>query len=213
MWKAPVQTHSGLKIRLTNTFGPITPDSLLEWYKKTYGITEHLGIDLRLEGPRHKSYGTPILSLFPGYVYYEQFYAPFGKKSNGLRIISEDNQWRARYWHNSKHLVHWGDRVDQYQPIALMGNTGLVRPEPNFKDPYNGVHLHLTLEKRTELGLWKKVDPLSYINLQDTIDGPDTDIDNDIPPLSWVVSQASDSVQELLEMLKLKQKGQQGYPE
>jgi hypothetical protein len=106
--------------------------------------------------------------------------------------------------------VHWGDIVDKNQPIALMGNTGIVRPEPTFSDPYGGVHLHLTLEKRNDIGQWVKVDPFDYIEWDNIVVGEDIGVEADIPPLAWVVSRAKESVQEiarLIGLLKVKEKG------
>ncbi len=55
---------------------------------------------------------------------------------------------RTRYGHLSKILATKGEKVDRWQPIALVGDTGLA----------TGPHLHYEVIKEG-----KKQDPLRYI--------------------------------------------------
>ena len=207
----------GSKFRLTNRFGPVIA-AYREFYKKNYNIDFHAGIDARIEGPHYKSYGTPILSMFHGKGVYTKFDKPFGKNANGVMVESHDGKWRATYWHLSRLDVKFEEHVLEGQILGLMGNTGIVNPAPSLSNPYNGVHLHLTLEMKRPEGMtdaqwdalhprekegnWMRVDPLLYMDVNDITYAPDLGGNTDVPPLMWQVKHLITQVKALIAFRK-----------
>lgn len=197
---APVQTHSGLKIILTNPFG-YKNGELGDWYKDRFGSNFHNGVDFILSGRKHQSYGTPLVSVIDGVVPYVIKNKRFGHRGNGVFIQSHDRKTQTLHWHLSKILVKSGDIVKKGQVIGLMGNTGNVRPEPTFKNPYNGTHLHFMWQHNNN-GEWVNVDPMEHIDLGNFIEGEDTGTDEDTPPLQWVLDKAETQLRVLLNKIK-----------
>lgn len=215
MFKNPIQMPFGSKFRLTNKFGPVE-DKYKDFYKQNYNINFHAGIDCRVEGPHYKSYGTPIINLFDGVVVYSAFHKVFGTDPNGVMVESHDGMWRARYWHLSRVDMKYMQNVKEGQIVGLMGNTGIVYPTPTYANPYNGVHLHLTLERKrpndmtdeewdaldqqVKSGNWMRVDPLEYVDINNITYGPDTGAEADVPPLMWTVQNLITQVKALIAL-------------
>ncbi|WP_253190436.1 M23 family metallopeptidase [Sphingomonas sp. LM7] len=98
----------------------------------------HYGIDIpgRL--------GTPVLASAPGVVRFAGNAGSYG----GMVEIAHDGAVDTRYAHLSRILVRPGTRVEQGQPVALMGSTGRS----------TGSHLHFEVRVAGTA-----VDPLPYL--------------------------------------------------
>ncbi len=71
-----------------------------------------------------------------------------GPEGTAIEIINHGMGLKTRYGHLSRILVTQGEKVDRWQPIGLVGDTGLA----------TGPHLHYEVIKEG-----KKQDPLRYI--------------------------------------------------
>lgn len=98
----------------------------------------HYGIDI--PGPL----GTPVLAAAPGTVRFAGTAGSYG----GMVEIAHDGAVGTRYAHLSRILVRPGARVEQGQPVALMGSTGRS----------TGSHLHFEVRVRGSA-----VDPLPWL--------------------------------------------------
>jgi murein DD-endopeptidase MepM/ murein hydrolase activator NlpD len=106
---------------------------------KPHSRRPHWGIDLA--GPRK----TPIYAAHKGMVIYAgRDFRGFGK----MILIESGHGWATLYAHLDKILVSEGEKVNQGESIALMGNTGRS----------TGPHLHFEIRK--DKG---PVDPLLYL--------------------------------------------------
>ncbi len=105
-------------------------------------IRNHPGVDIAAER------GTEIFASAAGVV--EQVVTKYTLNSGYGKqvIINHGMGLRTRYGHLSKILVTKGEKVDRWQPIGLVGDTGLA----------TGPHLHYEVIKEG-----KKQDPLRYI--------------------------------------------------
>ncbi|MCX8474510.1 MAG: M23 family metallopeptidase [Sphingomonas sp.] len=105
------------------------------------GAAMHYGIDIpgRL--------GTPVLASAPGVVRFAGTAGSYG----GMVEIDHDGAFGTRYAHLSRILVRPGARVEQGQPVALMGSTGRS----------TGSHLHFEVRIRG-----RAVDPLRYLGAE-----------------------------------------------
>ncbi len=98
-------------------------------------IVAHLGTDFSAK------IGTNVLATSEGVVSLVRNHPLAGK----YLVIDHANQYQTRYMHNSKILVHKGDKVKKGQVIALSGNSGRV----------TGPHIHYEV-----LVKGKAVDPM-----------------------------------------------------
>lgn len=92
--------------------------------------TRHPGIDFAAPN------GSDVMSVATGIV------TDAGERSGyGLLVeINHGNGYVTRYGHNSRILVHVGDKVNKGQRISLMGSTGRsTGPHVHFEVLYNGV--------------------------------------------------------------------------
>ncbi len=98
----------------------------------------HYGVDMpgRL--------GTPVLASAPGVVRFAGVAGSYGE----MVEIAHDGALSTRYAHLSRILVRPGARVEQGEPVALMGSTGRS----------TGSHLHFEVR----IG-GRAVDPLPYL--------------------------------------------------
>ncbi len=105
-------------------------------------IRNHPGVDIAAER------GTEIFASAAGVV--EKVVTKYTLNSGYGKqvIINHGMGLRTRYGHLSKILVTKGEKVDRWQPIGLVGDTGLA----------TGPHLHYEVIKEG-----KKQDPLQYI--------------------------------------------------
>jgi murein DD-endopeptidase MepM/ murein hydrolase activator NlpD len=101
----------------------------------------HRGIDIA------SPLGTPIRAALPGTVTFSGW-----KQGYGLTvIISHADGYTTQYSHNSENLVQVGERVNQKQPIALVGQSGRA----------TGPHLHFEVKQEG-----RTIDPLRLIARQ-----------------------------------------------
>ena len=91
--------------------------------------------------------GTPIIALAAGIVTWSGPRYDFGN----LVEIDHGNGYITRYAHNEKNLVSVGEKVDQGEVIAIMGNSGHS----------TGTHVHLEVLRNGS-----HVDPRKYVVLQ-----------------------------------------------
>lgn len=106
----------------------------------------HYGIDI--PGPL----GTPVLAAAPGTVRFAGTAGSYG----GMVEIAHGGAFDTRYAHLSRILVRPGARVEQGQPVALMGSTGRS----------TGSHLHFEVRVGGSA-----VDPLPWLG---EVDSPAT---------------------------------------
>ena len=98
----------------------------------------HYGVDM--PGPM----GTPVLASAPGVVRFAGRAGSYGQ----MVEIDHDGALATRYAHLSRILVRPGARVEQGQPVALMGSTGRS----------TGSHLHFEVRIAG-----RAVDPLRWL--------------------------------------------------
>ena len=97
-------------IRYTSSFGQRRDP-------KTGRLAFHSGIDI---AQKDRGRGAPIVSAAPGVVTYAGPKGPYGN----LIEIDHGYGFKTRYAHLHKILVKRGEKVDFYQKIATLGNTG-----------------------------------------------------------------------------------------
>lgn len=102
------------------------------------GAAMHYGVDI----PGRM--GTPVLASAAGVVRFAGAAGSYGE----MVEIDHDGALATRYAHLSRILVRPGTRVEQGQPVALMGSTGRS----------TGSHLHFEVR----IG-GRAVDPLAYL--------------------------------------------------
>ncbi len=84
----------------------------------------HFGIDIAVRE------GTPVRAIESGTI----LFADWTLRTGYTVVIAHPEGWLSVYKHNQRVVVQEGDWVDQGQPIAYAGNTGLYT---------RGPHLHL----------------------------------------------------------------------
>ncbi|MBQ4370336.1 MAG: peptidoglycan DD-metalloendopeptidase family protein [Oscillospiraceae bacterium] len=138
------------KIEL-GTYEPGTPTGSFIWptqgvltspfgYRSVaVGSSFHKGIDIGT------STGTPIIAADGGTVIYADWISGYGK----LVEIAHDNGFTTRYAHCSALAVSVGEKVDQGELIAYVGNTGVS----------SGSHLHFEVRINGE-----PYNPLNYLD-------------------------------------------------
>jgi len=138
------------KIEL-GTYEPGTPTGSFIW--PTQGVlTSHFGYrSVAVGSSFHKgidigtSTGTPIIAADGGTVVYADWLSGYGK----LVEIAHDNGFTTRYAHCSALAVSVGEKVDQGELIAYVGNTGVS----------SGSHLHFEVRINGE-----PYNPLNYLD-------------------------------------------------
>ena len=105
-----------------------------------YGYPGHKGIDFVTAGATGNTYGKDILAAADGVVYSAEKHYSWGNNV----YINHGNGVYTRYAHCSEILVSKGDKVQQGDLIARVGNSGNVRPQPDPNNPkdHRGSHLH-----------------------------------------------------------------------
>lgn len=98
----------------------------------------HKGIDLAAP------LGTPVVSSADG----EVIYSGWQRGHGNTVVIRHPDGYETRYSHNAENLVRQGDRVNQGQAVARVGDTGRS----------TGPHLHFEVKKEGE-----SIDPISLI--------------------------------------------------
>lgn len=105
-------------------------------------IKHHPGIDIAAER------GTEVFSSAAGTVETVVTKYRLNRGYGRYVIISHGHGLKTRYGHLSKILVREGQKVERWQPIGLVGDTGLA----------TGPHLHYEV-----ISEGKQVDPMQYI--------------------------------------------------
>lgn len=103
-----------------------------------YGYANHKGIDFITRGATGNTYGKEIRAAADGVVYSAEYHYSWGNNV----YINHGNGVYTRYAHCSRMIVSEGDKVQQGQVIAYVGNTGNVSPKPTTSNPHAGAHLH-----------------------------------------------------------------------
>lgn len=98
----------------------------------------HAGLDFTAET------GTPVYATGDGVV---EIAGPMGDGYGNKVVINHGYGYHTLYGHNSKVLVHIGEKVKRGQTIALVGSTGKS----------TGPHCHYEVWKNTS-----KIDPVNY---------------------------------------------------
>jgi len=98
----------------------------------------HAGIDFAA------SQGASVRSVAPGVVTWAGTRSGYGQ----LVEINHGNGYITRYGHNSRILVHVGDKVDKGQPVSQVGSTGHS----------TGPHLHFEVLKNGQA-----IDPMKFV--------------------------------------------------
>lgn len=98
----------------------------------------HAGIDFAA------SQGAQVRSVAPGVVTWAGERSGYGQ----LVEINHGNGYITRYGHNSRVLVHVGDKVDKGQPVSQVGSTGHS----------TGPHLHFEVLKNGQA-----IDPMKFV--------------------------------------------------
>lgn len=123
--KATASRASGAPATITATVSAGYFSSPLSGYTKTQGIHGYNGVDLAAPN------GTPVMAAAAGEVIVAK-----GSGYNGgygeYVVIKHDNGTQTLYAHASSVIVSMGQRVQQGQVIAYVGNTGRS----------TGAHLH-----------------------------------------------------------------------
>jgi murein DD-endopeptidase MepM/ murein hydrolase activator NlpD len=102
----------------------------------------HDGVDIAAE------IGTDVNAVAAGVVEKAQAVASFGHGYGKYVVIDHGYGFKTLYGHLSKVLVQEGQRVDRWQPIGLVGSTGMT----------TGPHVHFEVHMND-----KPVDPEGYI--------------------------------------------------
>jgi murein DD-endopeptidase MepM/ murein hydrolase activator NlpD len=122
--QANTSSRPSLALRLRNALGfmrPLQGGLLTSRFGFRHGRM-HQGVDLAAR------VGTPILASADGVVTYSGWQAGYGR----LIVMQHANGFRTKYAHCHHLFVRSGQRIQQGQPIAAVGNTGHS----------TGAHLH-----------------------------------------------------------------------
>ena len=139
-----------------------------EFYKANFGAPGHQGIDYRADKLAPKNgYGTKIISAHMKSALCTQVSVDttIRTRGNGVYLLEEldDGQkLETIYWHVADIHIRPGEIVGPQQSIgmpaplqraiAVMGNTGFVRPSPTPYFPWNGTHCHFAVKKYDKSG-------------------------------------------------------------
>lgn len=103
------------------------------------GSSHHDGIDIPA------SSGSAIVAAAQGKVIFSGWMRGYGK----IVVLKHANNLNTVYAHNSKNLVGKGDRVEQGETVARVGQTGRA----------SGAHLHFEVRKNNRV-----IDPMKYFS-------------------------------------------------
>lgn len=123
-----------------------------DYYSRNFGLPAHNGVDMVVYNDPKQGFGTKILATHSGRIskiYFDS--SPLNTRGNGIYLISDDGLFETVYWHLSAILKESG-KVEQGEPIGLMGNSGKVFPLPNKDWPWSGTHLHFGIKDLSKLG-------------------------------------------------------------
>jgi hypothetical protein len=164
--KAPFK--SPYQLRVTQEYGNTSNNT---WYLAN-GITApfHNGIDICFGTPI-QTYGTPCICPFDkAKVVKLTFDTPLSAKGNGITIESypvDGVVYQVVFWHTGEINVIIGQELKLGDVVCYIGNSGLVNPQPDINNPYNGSHCHLMLFKY----VWTIKQNGSLYELQDENNG------------------------------------------
>lgn len=200
----PIKVPKGLKPVITQPYGD--PRNA-EWYKANgININVHNGTDLTLSGDNRQGYGAELITPSEGWqIVKTTFDNPMSTKGNGVTLQSQpftedgiEKICQVVYWHCSEIKTERHVRP-AYDTVAYVGNSGLVKPAPTPQCPYCGTHLHLMLFdfhkvngfwvlQNADNGLNGAIDPALRFDFTKVIEGEDTGISKDLPPLVWAMN-------------------------
>jgi hypothetical protein len=115
------------------------------FYTKNFGIPGHNALDVVVKN-ENLGFGATIHAMHAGTVEKIIYDVPHKTKGNGIYILDESKSFSTNYWHLSSFQVNIGDKITAWQPIATMGNSGRVFPEPSPACPRCGTHVHVGLK-------------------------------------------------------------------
>lgn len=144
---------------ISQEFGVVSPgvDQGIYTYGQQFGMEGgHTGLDIGVKRGTQlylpTGFGGTVIEHAPGY-YRDEDYGDDGQSyERGELRIRLDNGWELILGHNSRNLVHPGDRVTAGQALALSGSAA-------------GDHVHIELripDSSTPSG-WRIVDPRQYL--------------------------------------------------
>lgn len=220
-YKTPIKRHSGSLVWISQGFGKNR--EFYKRFKDSFGnpLNGHNGVDLVLGNDPQDMYGTDLNFIFKGRVVKTIADNPMSSKGNGVYWISDiytgsDGFQRyhlALLWHMAEVEAKVGQEVKISDKAGDMGNSGIVRPEPTIKKPYNGTHTHLAVYPHIlKDGVWQKefprngfggaVDPMKYIKDLNPVGWEKKDTLENIFDRLWPIRWAIKQVKKLVDFLK-----------
>jgi murein DD-endopeptidase MepM/ murein hydrolase activator NlpD len=136
------------------------------YYRANFrNLNAHNALDIVIRDPK-QGYGSNIRAAHAGTVVDMKFAAhdgngrPIRSKGNGIYLLSDlqyDREYGEHfvetiYWHLADFKVSIGQKVNAWEVIGLMGNTGHVNPMPSQACPRCGTHLHFGLRRKRRDG-------------------------------------------------------------
>lgn len=119
--------------------------SLVEWYKsRGLTITEHNGTDIVISGGQQATYGTKLVCPVPNALLDKVYFTtPLSTQGNGVKVRWQEDGKLHQFlvWHCSE--CNQQGEYKQGDTLGYIGNSGMVRPEPNVFNVFGGSHLHL----------------------------------------------------------------------
>lgn len=145
----------------------------------------HYGIDI-VCGSDHDTYGAHIICPTPTLEITEVHLEPEGSKVTPYimgKYVAQDNTEIFIIFAHIIEAVPLG--IYRYgETIAKVGNIGLVSPQPDLKDPYQGAHLHLGVRINGE---W--VDPIQYFDANQRFIGDSPTRQDQLPATNWLIKE------------------------
>ncbi len=185
----PLQLPEGHTPIITQHFGVSTEE--LEPAGPNGEPHYHYGTDIVL-GTDHDTYGAALRLPFPvGRI--NQYLQPTqGMQNTPFVQLLYPAQDGTKYEIVLAHVSEIEPAKDFVYGdiVAKVGNLGLVYPQPNLKDPYQGAHLHLGLKVN---GAW--VDPEQYFDFTKWFTGAAPTQQDQLPATNWLIT-------ELLAIIK-----------
>lgn len=184
----PIAIPKGYFPILTQPYGD---KSTIDWYKANgLNITEHNGADFTIsfvgateDQARMATYGAKLVCPVElSYLSKAWWDNPMSTKGNGIQITwTEDGKdISIRFWHCSE--ITQQSTYKKEEQVGLIGNNGLVRPEPTPYCVYCGSHLHLMVYVNGVL-----TDPKEIFDFTKWFIANDTGVGKDLPPIIYFV--------------------------
>lgn len=193
----PISIPKGRTPIITQPYGDKTS---VAWYKANgVNIDEHNGTDIVVSGntaqeSRFNTYGAklvcPVKSAYLDKSWWDN---PMSSKGNGIQIAWTDgNFYQMLVWHCSE--LNLKSSYKEGETIALIGNSGLVRPKPSVECAHCGSHVHLMVYKDGVL-----TDPETVFDKSRWFTSDDTDTSKDLAPIKYFLAQISTLISNLFK--------------